>query len=120
LFVPFVHWLPKNRIRYWYLYLMAKRIPVWRGMEDKRVAERIDVYYDYSVKKTYYRPLKKIFKTFYTAGFNAVFQTNGRPGRKSKILMPFLFFNTRFSSKIWSLWSSSAHHVELRTIRRQD
>ena len=119
LFVPFVHWLPKNRIRYWYLYLMAKRIPVWRSVEDKRVAERVEVYYDYLINKTYYRSLKKIFKTFYAAGFDAFLWPGGRPGRKLKLLMPFLLFNTRFSSKFWSLWFSSFHQVVLRTIRRQ-
>jgi SAM-dependent methyltransferase len=36
LFIPFVHWLPKNWIRYWYPRLQLNRIPVWKGLEKRK------------------------------------------------------------------------------------
>lgn len=57
LFMPFVHWLPKNRIRELYIGIMVRLgiEPRWPQLETKSLTEKTSVYYDYSVNKTYYR-----------------------------------------------------------------
>jgi len=118
LFLPFAHWLPKNRLRYWYLYLMVNRISAWSGMEGKCVSDRVDTYYNYLAQKTYYRSLKDICTTLRQMGFDVFPQASRRPGRKHKILFPFLLLNNQFSSEFWTWWLNNFNVVELRTVRK--
>lgn len=66
LFMPFVHWLPKNDIRKSYIGIMVRLgiEPNWPQLETKSFAEKAAVYYDYSVNKTYYRSPPSIQTTF--------------------------------------------------------
>jgi ubiquinone/menaquinone biosynthesis C-methylase UbiE len=109
LFVPFVHWLPKNRIRRLYLRAMLKRIPVWEGLEGKTPSQRAQVYYEYSVQKTYYRPLRCIRSTLQRAGFRTRFQASDHRFRRL----------VRWTGPIgrWALgtWSNHFHEVTLST-----
>jgi SAM-dependent methyltransferase len=117
LFIPYVHWLPKNRIRHWYLRLLLDRIPVWNGLEKGSAAERTQVYFDYSVQKTYYRPLRMIVQTLKQQGFKVNIHATGRPGRRLKLCFPFLLLNNKLSSKFWTWQSAHFHEVELSTMR---
>ena len=117
LFIPFVHWLPKNWIRYWYLRLQLNRIPVWKGLEKGSTPERVQVYFDYSVQKTYYRPLRMVIQTLRKYGFKVRIHATGRPGRRIKLCFPFLFFNNKLSSKFWTWHSTNFREVELATFR---
>jgi SAM-dependent methyltransferase len=67
-FVPFVHWLPKNEIRYLWMRLFKNRLPIWHGHDAMNLSERLDVFYKYLNEKTFYRPLKKIFGTLRASG----------------------------------------------------
>jgi len=107
LHIPYVHWLPKNRLRYWYLYLMVNRIPPWRGMEGMSASDRAEVYYRYSVEKTYYRSLKKLRKTLNHNGFDVDIQTGKTPMRKLNV-----------SSKFRAWRAANFNSVELKTVRR--
>jgi SAM-dependent methyltransferase len=57
LMMPFVHWLPKNRIRYWYIRLMLalQFDPEWSECKTASTQQRAQVYYRYSCDRTYYR-----------------------------------------------------------------
>lgn len=112
LFVPCVHWLPKNRLRRWYLRLMLKRIPVWKGLEGKPAAERVQVYYDYSVQKTYYRPLRHIRRILRKAGLDVRFDAKIHGFRHLRLL------DVRLLSTIRSGWSNRFREVTLFTLRR--
>ncbi|MEA2013054.1 MAG: class I SAM-dependent methyltransferase [Verrucomicrobiota bacterium] len=63
LFMPFVHWLPKNILRKWlilfFTFLGKEPRPLWADNEGNKVS-RVKKYYDYSIKKTYYRSFPKI------------------------------------------------------------
>jgi hypothetical protein len=45
LFIPIIHWLPKNKLRSWWIRLMLDKIPVWRGMDQQTIDERVETYY---------------------------------------------------------------------------
>ena len=73
LFMPFVHWLPKNRLRRQLIatFVRAGVEPNWwpDGNMDRR--RKVDVYYRYSVDETFYRPPGTILRCFHEAGFDA-------------------------------------------------
>lgn len=67
LFMPFVHWLPKNKIRKLCIqfYVAAGIEPGWRELDGKTIREKTRRYYDYSINETFYRNSytnKKIFE----------------------------------------------------------
>ena len=57
LYMPCVHWLPKNMVRKIYIYisLLLGRGPKWKQLEDKTKWEQAQAYYEYIIDKTYYR-----------------------------------------------------------------
>lgn len=57
LFMPFLHWLPKNKLRkiYILLLLLLGRDPKWKELQGKSRREQAHAYYEYIVQKTYYR-----------------------------------------------------------------
>ncbi len=71
LHMPFVHWFPKNRIRYLVIlfYVLIKREPYWAELNDIGLLDRGKVYYDYSVNKTFYRKPGTLTKLFSDEGF---------------------------------------------------
>jgi len=87
LLIPFVHWLPKNKLRSWWIRLMFDKIPVWYGLDDASVAERVDTYYQYSLQKTYYRSLKEIELHLTRQNLEVHFLPSGPPGRKHRLLV---------------------------------
>lgn len=109
LFVPFVHWLPKNRIRRVYLRAMLKRIPLWEGLEGKTPGERTQVYYDYSVQKTYYRSLWCIRRTLQQADFQVRFDATERRFRH------LLRWAGPIGRRALGVWSNHFHEVTLST-----
>lgn len=72
-FVPYVHWLPKNRLRHWWLRRRQRDLPQWRGHERLTPEQRIDTFYEYLNRKTYYRPLSRIRAAFEQAGLKVQF-----------------------------------------------
>ena len=108
-FTPFVHWLSKNRIRRVDLRATLKRIFVREGLERKTPNQRAPVYYQYSIQKTYYRPLRHIRCTLQRAGFRTCFQASDHRFRRL----------VRWTGPIgrWALgiWSNHFHEVTLST-----
>lgn len=81
LFMPFIHWLPKNKLRKYLIlvYVYLGREPRWRELEDSRFSKKVEAYYQYSINKTYYRKYPDVRKAFQNNGFRVIFDTINRP-----------------------------------------
>lgn len=85
-FVPYIHWLPKSRLRHWWLKWHADRLPRWHGHDLLTVDQRVDEFYNYLNRKTYYRSNSKIYHLFKKAGFHTDFcRPELRYGKKNPI-----------------------------------
>jgi len=75
LFMPFVHWLPKNKLRRWLIgvFVIAGIEPDWWPDERKPLVDKVAVYYRYSVAETFYRPPRQIQSCFSSLRFEAEF-----------------------------------------------
>jgi len=64
--MSFVHWLPKNWVRHLAIlfYVLIKREPFWPELNDDDLLSRANVYYNYSINKTYYRSPKRLTNIF--------------------------------------------------------
>ena len=71
LFMPFVHWLPKGRLRRQLItaYVLVGIEPHWWPRGRMPLRERAAVYYDYSVRETFYRPPAVLRSAFTEGGF---------------------------------------------------
>ncbi|MBU0595266.1 methyltransferase domain-containing protein, partial [Candidatus Bipolaricaulota bacterium] len=70
LLMPFVHWLPKNCLRRVAIRIcmLLGREPHWKELERMTMGEKVAAYYDYSVRKTYYRCYPEVRKLFQLGG----------------------------------------------------
>jgi SAM-dependent methyltransferase len=77
LFMPFIHWLPKSRIRWWWIRLWVGLgvEPKWEELKGKTAHQKADRYFEYINTCTYYHPIKKIRQIFKDAGFKVDFVT---------------------------------------------
>jgi len=66
LFMPFLHWLPKNKLRKLYIsfLLLLGRDPKWKELQGKSRQEQAQAYYEYIINKTYYRTPRAIIDVF--------------------------------------------------------
>lgn len=65
--MPFLHWLPKNGLRMICIKstLMLGKGPKWKELQGMTKEQQAQVYYDYTVDKTFYRKpalLRNVFK----------------------------------------------------------
>ena len=81
LFMPFVHWLPKNRMRKYAIaaYTSLGREPKWSEYDGWSPWRKANEYYKYSVSNTFYRSPSTILNTFATVGFDARMCTVDHP-----------------------------------------
>ena len=89
LFMPIVHWLPKNGVRRSAISACTRlgMDPQWPNAVGKSPTERSRIYYDYSVDETYYRPVRDIRKTFSSSGLSSELVVLEHPGvRQHKLL----------------------------------
>ncbi|MGI9432043.1 MAG: class I SAM-dependent methyltransferase [Myxococcota bacterium] len=92
LFMPCVHWLPKNRLRHAYIRAMVglgvePDLPSYRGMS---AAERAERYYRFSCDQVFYRSPRAIRAAFEGSGFGVRFDTvNSVSVREHRIVGPF-------------------------------
>jgi SAM-dependent methyltransferase len=86
LFMPFVHWLPKNRLRRWLLgsCVFLGIEPHWFAGQKVRWSDKVRTYYRYSIDETFYRTPRVIRETLSRCGFAAEFAdvASWRPGRR--------------------------------------
>jgi SAM-dependent methyltransferase len=91
--MPFVHWLPKNKLRLWLI-----RLWVWLGIEAKLPAyqglsrsERAEKFYAFSVGQTFYRTVGQVERAFRRAGLEAYADTiNGASIRRHPLTRRFV------------------------------
>lgn len=75
LFMPFVHWLPKNVARRWLigLFVLLRIEPNWWPDKRVRLGDRVRTYYGYSVHETFYRAPDAVRACLAARGFEAEF-----------------------------------------------
>ncbi len=80
LHMPFIHWLPKNLLRYILisLFVAIGIEPYWKEPGPKNTKDKAKIYYNYSINKTHYRSLKNIKRVFQENSFNFNYQINYR------------------------------------------
>ncbi len=73
LFMPLVHWLPKDSIRRSWIkfFLRLGRDPGWSHLSDQQLGDRAEAYYEYSTDKTFYRSARKLRSIMEERGFEA-------------------------------------------------
>jgi len=79
--MPFVHWLPKNRLRKYFISLcvLLRMEPKWDELAQSRFSNKVNTYYLYSIHKTFYRKPSKIRKIFRLKEFEVRFKTISNP-----------------------------------------
>ena len=77
LFMPLVHWLPKNRMRQLLIavFLFLKIGPRWPHVQELGIRDASEVYRSYLDKHTYYRDSDSISRAFLVAGFETECRT---------------------------------------------
>ena len=81
--MPFVHWLPKNRVRRAAMSVFARlgvRQPQWPEELDPSatLSEFVDFKYRYSIEETFYRPARAVAAVFERRGLTAEFVPHSR------------------------------------------
>lgn len=70
LFMPFVHWLPKNPTRKWAIAacLACGIEPKWDWLAAASFGRKVQAYYDFVLNETFYRPLREVRHSFAKVG----------------------------------------------------
>jgi len=86
--IPFVHWLPKNRTRYYFIRIAmsAGFDPYWVRNEGKEKHEAAEDYYNYIQNNTYYRSPWRIVKSLNEKGFVVDTYMTGKTVMENTIL----------------------------------
>jgi SAM-dependent methyltransferase len=71
LFMPFVHWLPKNPVRKWAISVcLACGIePKWGWLATAAFGKKAQAYYEYCINETFYRSFREVRHSFSKMGF---------------------------------------------------
>lgn len=117
LFIPIVHWLPKNQLRFWWIRLMLNKIPIWKEVEDKSISERVETYYKYSLQKTYYRSLNQLKFYLKHHQFDVNFYSNVDPIARHKKKLHFFNFTNTLELRFCNWYVNTFKNVILVTKR---
>lgn len=81
LFMPCVHWLPKNALRRSAIHFFTTIgvEPRWPELNGLKAAQKAKIYYRYSVEHTFYRRPDAVIATFGSQGFISRFETIKHP-----------------------------------------
>lgn len=73
--MPFVHWLPKNYLRKYFIYFFNLfKFNHWPECLNLTFNGKVDYYYNYSINKTFYLDVDKLFNKFEKFGFCVIDQ----------------------------------------------
>ena len=102
LFMPLIHWLPKNILRKTVIatYVYCGIHPKWDAIDKLSNSEKIDSYYRYSINNTYYRSFWHIKNIFEKAGFCVKFNVLDHPKLHEKQFISSLVSNGIIIRKI--------------------
>ncbi|MCH2203696.1 MAG: class I SAM-dependent methyltransferase [Fuerstiella sp.] len=116
LFMPFVHWLPKNLLRKVAIRLMLSLgqgpKPDWPEASGKTATERAQVYFDYTVQRTFYRDIRDIVETFMSAGFEANATVGDNTTTWKRLLFPGYLNRNGFPNLRTTLITQRIHREE--------
>jgi SAM-dependent methyltransferase len=117
LLMPFVHWLPKNQIRKYLIFacVCLGREPKWL---DGSIIEKTNVYFNYSISKTYFRRYSNVRKIFEENGFDVQFETINHPKLKNYKLF-YILANSNLSRPIVNHLLLTFKSVELLLTKRK-
>ena len=70
LFMPFVHWLPKNLARMWAIrgFVGCGIEPRWDWLTTATARKKTRAYYDFCMQETFYRPFREVRQSFTQVG----------------------------------------------------
>ena len=91
--MPFIHWLPKNKVRKYaiLLFTLCGIKPNWgEDIKGKNLIKRAITYYEYSINLTHYRDLPTIRRTFQNNGLSAKSVSISHPVFTKNKIMAFL------------------------------
>lgn len=103
-FMPLVHWLPKNKIRRFFIMAFSCLGVGMRPPEIPNAGpfERAEFLYNYSINQTFYRPYKDIGSAFVDKGFMVSYPaTDHRKIKKSQALSAILHIDIINSLFVW-------------------
>lgn len=118
LFMPFVHWLPKNSVRKMAIRCCAAvgMEPKWQQLDGSTLAEKVNCYYDFSVRHTYYRDYNVVCAEFSKLNFDASFVSLDHPSIQNRPMLNRLRANKSAEAVLnWAVLNFKT--VELRTIK---
>ncbi|MBV8837740.1 MAG: class I SAM-dependent methyltransferase [Alphaproteobacteria bacterium] len=71
LFMPLVHWLPKNRLRKWTIaaFVACGIEPKWGWLNGASVGEKAQAYSAFVINETFYRSFREVRGSFNNVGF---------------------------------------------------
>lgn len=96
---------------------MLNRIPLWKGLEKASIVEKTNVYYQYSLQKTYCRSLHEIKNILLDNDLEVKYHAFRAPTRKYKVIFPILWLKNGYSNQFWSNYSNTFRSVVLTTQR---
>lgn len=119
LYLPFIHWLPKTRIRRAAISMFVSLgiEPNWPKLDQSSKEEKIEMYFRYSVEKTYYRKPSQIRKIFNQHNFDLIFDTINNPSIKKWTLFMVLTKN-KYLRKLLNYLLFTFIRVELKLKKR--
>ena len=118
LFMPLVHWLPKNKLRKLAIYsCTAIGIePKWQQLQGRPLAEKVECYNDYSVNHTFYRNVNDVSSKFAKLNFNTCFVSLDHYAIQNRPLLKKLQTIRPFAATLnWVVLNFKT--VELKTIK---
>jgi SAM-dependent methyltransferase len=92
LFMPFVHWLPKNLTRKWAIAtcLACGIEPRWDWLKAASFDSKAQAYYEFVVNETFYRPFHEVRHSFSKEGFVVTPVVAEHPALRRLAVLPSL------------------------------
>jgi SAM-dependent methyltransferase len=90
LFMPFVHWLPKSRIRKWLIrcYVACGIEPRWNWLAAASGQKKAEAYHDFCMQETFYRPFRDVCRAFTRVGFEVTAVSADHPALRRLGFVP--------------------------------
>jgi len=90
LFMPFVHWLPKNPTRKWAIaaFLACGIEPKWDWLSAAPFGRKAQAYYEFCNNETFYRPFRQVRHSFNRVGFDVTPVSAEHPALRRLAVLP--------------------------------
>lgn len=117
--MPFVHWLPKNRLREFLItvFVLIGIEPKWRKVKGKSLRDKVAWYYQYSIQSTFYRNISTLVNLGTKAGFDVRFDVHINPKIRNRKLLKGLFSTHVFNLFIKAIYNRF-RRVELILVKK--